>query len=219
MFENLRIIAEMQSPVCYNDFLKFDNIISAAKAKDILKDDYYINEKQAGNIQLVIDTLSKFLKFNNELCVFHASCAINEDKEFVTSYSKRWNSARDEIVKFVGKGKQEIDTARGFFKSYHSPLIYKSIPKIVFYACGNKSEIERLLQNITFLGKKSSQGYGKIKKWNIEIIDEDKSIFDGDKLMRFVPAEKIIGEYDIREAALIPPSYRQERQLVYVPFV
>lgn len=217
MFENLKITAEMQSVVCFNDFLKLDCILSAAKAKDILQGDYYTDAKQAGEIQLVIDTLSEFLKFNRELGVFHASCAVTEDKEFVTAYSKRWNSGKDECVKFVGKGKQEIDTARGFFKSYRNPLIYKPIPQVVFYACGDKQEISRLLENISFLGKKSSQGYGKIKKWTVESIDEDRSIFYGDKLMRFVPADKIKGDYDMREAAVIPPTYRDERTMCYVP--
>lgn len=224
MFENLKITAKMQTQICFNDFLRFDCILSAAKAKEILKSDYYLNPKQNGDLQLVTDTLSEFLKFNEKLKVFHASCA-TADKEFVTAYSKRWNSGKDGCVKFKGKGKQEIDTMRGFFKAYRNPLVYHTIPEVVFYASGDKAEIERLLkENIAYLGKKSSQGYGRVKEWIIKEIDSDKSIFNDGKLMRFVGVEEYINSgYPTNdslftvETATIPPAYRKEIKNCFMP--
>lgn len=224
MFENLKITAKMQTQICFNDFLRLDCILSAAKAKEILKSDYYLNPKQNGDLQLVTDTLSEFLKFNEKLKVFHASCA-TDGKEFVTAYSKRWNSGKDGCVKFKGKGKQEIDTMRGFFKAYRNPLVYHTIPEVVFYASGDKAEIERLLkENIAYLGKKSSQGYGKVKEWTVEIIDEDKSIFNNGKLMRFVGIEEYINNgYPTDESlftvetATIPPAYRKDTHICFMP--
>ena len=224
MFENLKITAKMQTQICFNDFLRLDCILSAAKAKELLKSDYYLNPKQSGDLQLVIDTLSEFLKFNEKLKVFHASCA-TDGKEFVTAYSKRWNSGKDGCVKFKGKGKQEIDTMRGFFKAYRNPLVYHTIPEVAFYASGDKAEIERLLkENIAYLGKKSSQGYGKVKEWTVEIIDEDKSIFNNGKLMRFVGIEEYINNgYPTDESlftvetATIPPAYRKDTHICFMP--
>ena len=223
MFEKLKITAKMRSQVCFSEYLRFDCILSAAKAKDILANSYYSQGKQCGDIQLVIKTLSKFLKFNEQLGVFHASCAMS-DNEFVTAYSKRWNSGFDRAVKFKGKGRQEIDTARGFFKAYRNPIVYHSMPEIVFYAVGDKAEIERLLQNIAYLGKKSSQGYGEVAEWKVEIIDSDQSILDGDKLMRIVPVETYLKAYpelsddmNTAELAVIPPAYRKEKTLCFVP--
>lgn len=224
MFENLKITAKMQTQICFNDFLRLDCILSAAKAKELLKSDYYLNPKQTGDLQLVIDTLSQFLKYNEKLKVFHSSCA-TDGKEFVTAYSKRWNSGKDGCVKFKGKGKQEIDTMRGFFKAYRNPLVYHTIPEVVFYASGDKAEIERLLkENIAYLGKKSSQGYGKVKEWTVEIIDEDKSIFNNGKLMRFVGIEEYINNgYPTDESlftvetATIPPAYRKDTHICFMP--
>lgn len=224
MFENLKITAKMQTQICFNDFLRLDCILSAAKAKEILKSDYYLNPKQNGDLQLVTDTLSEFLKFNEKLKVFHASCA-TDGKEFVTAYSKRWSGGKDRCVKFKGKGKQEIDTMRGFFKAYRNPLVYHTIPEVVFYASGDKAEIERLLkENITYLGKKSSQGYGKVKEWTVETIDKDKSIFNNGKLMRFVGIEKYINNgYPTDESlftvetATIPPAYRKDTHICFMP--
>lgn len=223
MFENLKITAKMRTQVCFSEYLRFDCILSAAKAKDILAGTYYSQGKQCGSVQLVIDTLSKFLKFNEKLGVFHASCAIS-DNEFVTAYSKRWNSAFDRAVSFKGKGRAEIDTARGFFKAYRNPLVYHAMPEIVFYAVGDKAEIERLLQNIAYLGKKSSQGYGEVAEWIVEVIDEDKSIFDSGRLMRIIPALAYVSnDYEvtddmiIEECAVIPPAYRKEKMDCFVP--
>lgn len=224
MFEPLKITAKLQTPVCFNDFLRFDNILSGAKAKDILKETYYSKRDMYGKIELVIETLSKFLKFNEELQVFHASCA-TDGKEFVTAYSKRWNSGKDRCVKFKGKGRQEIDTLRGFYKAYRNPLVYHSIPEIVFYANGDKNEIERLLnENIAYIGKKASQGYGRVKQWSVEVIDEDKSIFNNGKLMRFVDIDKfyeckypVDDSFYTTETATIPPAYRTETHLCFCP--
>ena len=219
MFENLKITAKLRAQVCFSEYLRFDCILSAAKAKELLKSEYYTNEKQYSDEETVIKTLSEFLKFNGKIGVFHASCAMS-DNDFVTAYSKRWNSAFDRAVKFKGKGKQEIDTARGFFKAYRNPLVYHSMPEVIFYAVGDKQVIERLLSdNITHLGKKSSQGYGEVANWNVEVIEEDKSIFDGDKLMRIIPASEqgVYGAYTVAETAVIPPAYRKETQLCYMP--
>lgn len=223
MFKNLKVTAKMRTQVCFSEYLRFDCILSAAKAKDILADTYYSQGKQCGSVQLVVDTLSKFLKFNEKLGVFHASCAIS-DNEFVTAYSKRWNSGLDRAVAFKGKGRAEIDTARGFFKAYRNPLVYHVMPEIVFYAVGDKAEIERLLQNIAYLGKKSSQGYGEVAEWEIEVIDEDKSIFNNGKIARIIPAlayvsneHEVTDDMNVAECAVIPPAYRKEKMDCFVP--
>lgn len=223
MFQNLKITAKMRTAVCFSEYLRFDCILSAAKAKELLADKYYLQGKQYSSADTVIETLSKFLKFNEKLGVFHASCAVS-DNEFVTAYSKRWNSGLDRAVKFKGKGRAEIDTARGFFKAYRNPLVYHVMPEIVFYAVGDKAEIERLLQNIAYLGKKSSQGYGEVSEWIVEVISEDKSIFDGEKLMRMIPCVSYVeagysvpADMNTAELAIIPPAYRAEKKLCFVP--
>lgn len=223
MLQNLKITAKMRTAVCFSEYLRFDCILSAAKAKELLADKYYLQGKQYSSADTVIETLSKFLKFNEKLGVFHASCAVS-DNEFVTAYSKRWNSGFDRAVKFKGKGRAEIDTARGFFKAYRNPLVYHAMPEIVFYAVGDKAEIERLLQNIAYLGKKSSQGCGEVSEWIVEVIDDDKSIFDGEKLMRMVPCVSYVeagysvgADMNTAELAVIPPAYRVEKKLCFVP--
>lgn len=219
MFENLKITAKMKTGVCFGEYLRFDCIISAAKAKELMQSDYYKNGKDYKSTDIVIKTLSEFLKFSEEYGVFHASCAMS-DNQFVTAYSKRWNSALDRCVKFNGKGKQEIDTSRGFFKSYRNPIVYHAMPEIVFYAVGDKQKIKQLLDdNIHYIGKKASQGYGEVAKWQVTTIDSDKSIIDNGRLMRIVPVSDKFKSFGntIIQAAVIPPAYRKETMLCYAP--
>jgi len=111
----------------------------------------------------------------------------------------------------------DITIAIGEFKSYHNNLIYKTTDKIVFYACGDKKKISQLLNGyISFVGKKSSQGFGSVTKWTIEEIEEDYSFVKNGIPMRYIPltlVEKLgidssSNQLYSKEVALIPPSYR-----------
>lgn len=214
-FTNLKITAKMVSGVSFVDPLRLDCILSAAKAKEILQTDYYINGKQAGDGELVIKTLSEFLEYDPVSKVFKASCGfVDSDREFCTSFTKRWRGSRDEIVKFVGKGKAEIDTARGSFKSYHRNIIYRPCNTVTFYARGFGDMISDLLNNhIAYIGKKSSQGFGEIKEWIVEEIDEDYSFFKDGQPSRPLPLSAFPFYKDdglIKDAALIPPAWRND---------
>ncbi len=216
---NLKITAKICGNIAYIDALRFDCILSAAYAKSVLQSDYYTSTKQCGSVELIINTLSEFLKFRQgveTVGIFHASVGfIKNGQDFVSSYSKRWNGKCDEFVKFVGKGRAEIDTARGGFKSYHNHIIYKACDEIVFYACGDGKKIAELLKNINYLGKKSAQGYGIVKQWIVEEIDEDLSLFHDGKPSRFLPIIDLDIEFDsdksdIGYSALIPPAWRRD---------
>lgn len=223
MFQNIKITAQMATPVAFIDPLRFDCILSAAYAKSILGTDYFTNGKRSGNAKMIIATLSQFLAYDEEAKIFHASCAIGDSKEFVVSYSKRWTSKFDDKVAFKGKGKQIIDTSRGQFKSYHKNIIYKPFKEIVFYAVGDIDKISALIrENIHYLGKKSSQGFGHVKEWTFEIVDEDRSIMYNDDPMRFLPVEAFsdcnIQSNRVQIEPLIPPAWRNDcKALCFCP--
>ena len=66
--------------------------------------------------------------------------------------------------------------------------------------------------------------YGKVKEWAVEVINNDKSIFNDGKLMRFVGIEEYINAgyqtddslFTI-ETATIPPAYRKETGICFMP--
>jgi len=85
------------------------------------------------------------------------------DEEFGTEY-----------VDFQGR-RGKVDIKAGHYKSYRTPLVVVLMPKVEWYAVGDKDEVERLLALVTHLGKKRSQGYGRVQKWTVESWSEDLS--------------------------------------------
>jgi CRISPR type IV-associated protein Csf3 len=213
MFKNLKITAMMSSPICAIEPISLDAIISAAKAMEIVGDDYYSGKNVCGSKEMIDGILSKI--FDKKYDVYCASIGIGENREFIGSWSKRWDTRNDGIVKQDKKGKHRADTGSGYFKNYHMPMILKSYKNIVFYARGDKEELKRLLDNnIHSVGKKRSQGYGRISKWVIEEIGEDNSIVNEVVLMRHIPFEHKDELGDIKhyvaEKPLIPPYWRND---------
>lgn len=217
MFKNFKVIAYMRTPIATIEPIILDSVISSAYAKDLLKSNYYQGENIHGDEFLVIETLSKIL--DRKYDVFCTSQGIGENREFVSSWVKRFNNTDEDLIKFRGKGKKRIDVGGGPMKNYHMPIVLRSYKTIDFYVRGDMEEVKRLLTTqIGYLGKKGSQGFGQIKEWKFEEIEEDYSIFKDGKLMRPIPAlhyenEKLIQQ----EHPLTPPYWREERIMCTIP--
>ena len=78
----------------------------------------------------------------------------------------------------------------GLFKSFHLPLRVVDCDRVVWFAVlhDSKSSLRHELKDVHFLGKKSSQGYGAISKWEVEDADADHSWWSDGVLMRPLPA-------------------------------
>lgn len=64
-------------------------------------------------------------------------------------------------------------------------LVYTD--KIIYYLNGDYEYIEKLLQNLNFIGKKTSIGWGKIFSIEMEELKEDYSLFKDGKASRHLP--------------------------------
>ena len=221
MFNNFKVTAYMSSPIAVTDFIILDSVIAAAIAKKINGDEYYSGENIYGSKEEVNKYLSKVL--NKKYEVYCTSIGLGKNKEYMSSWCKRWDDWHDDIVRFKGRGRHRVDIGSGFFKSYHMPLVLKTYPEIVFYVRGDLNKIKSLLENyIFYLGKKSSQGYGQVRKWEFETIEEDWSIWKDGKPMRPIPGlrcEEYIKkskDINIQEYATIPPYWRQDNRVLCV---
>jgi len=226
MFKNFKAIAHMRSPVATIDYIILDAIISAAKAKEILGEEFYSGKNIAGereDIERMLDPI-----IDKQYGVYCTSIGIGDNREYVGSWAKRWDDKNDDMVDFGGKGKERIDIGAGTFKNYHMPLVLKSYKTITFYVRGNMEEISRLLETyISYLGKKGSQGYGHINKWEFEEITMNYSIFNDGEIMRPVPVDKCQDylehifekqqNINIMQHATIPPYWRKEKELCVIP--
>jgi len=220
MFKNFKAVAHMKSPIATIDPIILDAILSAAKAKEILQEEFYSGGNKYGTKEMIEGMLDPIL--DKKYGVYCTSIGIGDNRESVSSWAKRWDDKDEDFIKFKSKGKQRVDAGAGHFKNYHMPLVTKSYKTITFYVRGNLEEIERLLKNyIFYLGKKSSQGFGQIKEWEFLGIEQDYSIWKNEKPMRPIPADKckeIIKEFTIRQHPVIPPYWRKDNmELCVVP--
>lgn len=88
---------------------------------------------------------------------------------------------------------KQIPVTGGKHKSYRLPLRVRVVPQVVWYAIGDRKEVHRLLKRVQYLGKKTSQGYGRVTGWQVENIDEPDVTWyaktdQGSVLMRPLPA-------------------------------
>lgn len=219
MFKNFMAIAYMRTPIAAIDPIILDSIINAAKAKEILGDEFYAGANVYGDKQTIDDTLGPIL--DKQSGVYCTSAGIGENREFVGNWVKRWDSDNDDIVDFGSRGKVRTDIGSGQLKNYHMPIVLKSYKIITFYIRGDMEEIQRLLKdNIYYLGKKGSQGYGQISKWKFAEIEANWSAWKDDKPMRPIPIsecenyiEKMMRQNQhiaTRRYPTIPPYWRND---------
>ncbi|NLZ54649.1 MAG: hypothetical protein GX892_16220 [Thermoanaerobacteraceae bacterium] len=105
-------------------------------------------------------------------CSFACYVPLKENRRY---WHKRFDQDMGEQYIDFGGRRGAINVKSGQYKNYRMPLNYILTPKIEWYAVGDKTEIELLLQYITHIGKKPSQGMGKTSKWTVEEWPEDLS--------------------------------------------
>lgn len=144
----------------------------------------------------------------------------SHDIEGQDHWNKRFDSAFADLVDF-GQRRGKIIVEQGQYKAYHMPIFYRVAEWVEWYCVGDKAEIELFLSTLTHIGKKVSQGWGRVAEWSIERWPEDWSVWRDGQLMRGIPAEDIadlgkpynLGNYGIR------PSYwkANNKRLLAIP--
>lgn len=104
--------------------------------------------------------------------------------------------ATEEAALLATDERKIVSTTNAWTKSYRLPLRVIRIPCIKWFAVGNRREILKLLRkDCHALGKKVSDGYGRVSGWEVERVDEDCSWFvphpSGRVLMRPLPLDAL----------------------------
>ena len=232
MFKNFKVIAHLGSPLCAIDDIILDSVISAAMYKDLLKDDYYFGSNKYGTKEQIDSMLSAIL--DKQYGVYCTSYGFGNDRETISSWSKRFDVKNDDLIKFTGKAKHRVDLGAGYFQNYHIPIVLKSVKTLTFYVRGDMERIKYLLENyIFYLGKKPSQGYGEIRYWEFEEIKDNISVLNKEnKNMRNIPFNEISDileqnastsknksedfTFNLKKMPVIPPYWRPDCKKVCV---
>jgi CRISPR type IV-associated protein Csf3 len=124
--------------------------------------------------------------------------------ESKTFFTKQNRLRFQHMVDFRGK-RGKIETKSGRYKPLHVHVHARHALYIDWYCTGHRAEIEDLLRFCTHLGKKSSQGWGEVLRW--EIVDWPEAWYlngPGGKLMRAVPTRGPGYLYGIRPSYWLP---------------
>ncbi|MBW2084456.1 MAG: hypothetical protein JRI54_00270 [Deltaproteobacteria bacterium] len=113
-------------------------------------------------------------------------------REEIVHWHKRLDF--DDAQKYIdfGKKRGKVNVKSGQYKNYRMPLVTYLMPKLEWYAVGEKNKIEILLKYVTHIGKKRSQGFGRVVRWTVGEWPEDLSY------LRAIPDENGDVEMGIR---------------------
>lgn len=136
-------------------------------------------------------------------CGLHVACVSNPIvAEPLCDDVAHYTSALDtsQALRLELKERTKVMQSGGRFKSFRLPLRLQVLDRIVWFAVlrDQASDLRKLLKQCTHIGKKTSQGYGRVKEWIVETVDHDWSWFaespDGPVLMRSLPASIALPE-------------------------
>jgi CRISPR type IV-associated protein Csf3 len=206
-FKTLRVRAYLQTGVISDQFLPLDGILYFHLVRKTMGEQFISkpgesNVREGASVTLPIKKAGP----KNDAWFYHCSFAqwpqdVVEDQTF---YVKRFDLALSGLLADTKK----IEIARGKYKAYHVNVYYRHALYVEWYCTADKEELEKLLAFCTHLGKKTAQGWGAVKKWEVIEWPEDWAIRGpGNKLMRSVP---IMGDgflYGVR------PSYWNDRHV------
>lgn len=189
MYEFLKITAHLQSGIIAPEGMPLDGVLMFQKIRE--RDGFQFVTTTEDIFPETDNPIElPFAKHNDGRSDWFWACSFavwpNNTVHGTDYWNKRFDLNLAGLIDWKGKV-QKIDTSQGKFKPYHMPVFYRMAPTIHWYAVGNKPEIERLLYFCTHLGKKTSQGWGAVRQWNIESYSFDWSISDGVKLLRPIP--------------------------------
>jgi CRISPR type IV-associated protein Csf3 len=83
--------------------------------------------------------------------------------------------------------RKSLLTASGPYKMRFVPIRCMLIPKVVYFFRGDKTEVNKLLKGVFAIGKHRNIGYGFVRDFEFQEMEEDYSVFSGNVLMRSIP--------------------------------
>lgn len=207
--KNLKVVARLlDGRVNSNDgIFNLDSILAYAWMLVHYPDDLFNNNLQLDNLVEPNLPLAK-----DENGRWKTSLGFYKQyTELIEYWHKKINDFDAQVYVDFGKRRGKIDSTSGEYKAYRMPQLIRVISDIEFYCVGDPEEIQKYLSLVTNIGKKGAQGYGYVKEWVIEEIEEDYSETGPYGIMRHIPFTGSLPmdgqNYQIRKMRLKPPYH------------
>jgi len=96
--------------------------------------------------------------------------------EWEERQSKRFDTTHNALI-LAEKNRKALLIASGPYKQRYSPLRVRLIDQICWFSRCDKKETNKLLKSILSVGKGRNYGYGLVRSWEFEPVEEDYSLF------------------------------------------
>lgn len=191
--DNLQIIAHMATPlVAYDDWSpSLDALIEYQLLERLgLIEPNPTEASVLKNLPILFEQMPIARKMLNGQWYWAVSSPhYIENHQQTTRFRKRWDY--QELHLDWGKKRAKVNGSEGHFKAYDKPRYDREMQTIHWFAVGDRDRILELLQPVTNLGKKRSQGCGQVHKWEVLPFEHDWHLWRGDKLARPMPVGMI----------------------------
>ncbi len=191
--DNLQTIAHMASPlVAYDDWSPSLDALLEYVLLDRLNliTPNPTKEDAERNLPLIFEQMPIARKMlNGEWYWAVSSPHYIENHQQTTRFRKRWDYQEHHLE--WGKKRAKVSGSEGHFKAYDLPRYDREMQTIHWFCIGDRDRILELLQSVTHLGKKRSQGCGQVHKWEVLPFEHDWHLWRGDKLARPMPVNMI----------------------------
>lgn len=189
LIKDLRIRAYLQSPAVCDPFLPLDGIMYYHATRDMMGPQVMSTPGQSA-VAEAKGVVVPFIKLNRESDAWFYACSFaqwpDHTIENETFYVKRFDQQFGQFIDTSKRGKVEL--RKGRYKNYHNALYTRTALYVDWYGVGDPERIRDLLRFCTHIGKKTSQGYGSVLRWEVSDWPENWSTRGpGGKLMRAVP--------------------------------
>jgi len=170
--KNLKIVFKMKTPYIVDRYMTIDSLLLNVYFNKLRRENK-IGKNEFVNTEDYLDRISSILEVKNGVVSGSIWYIPKEEQLLVQNISIIKKIDSKEFGKYTNHYK--IDSSRGEFKAYKFGLESFLTKSIYFYIRGDKKQISQLLNEVKFIGKKRSYGYGEIEDINIIEIDKDKS--------------------------------------------
>lgn len=191
--DNLQIIAHMATPlVAYDDWSpSLDALIEYQLLERLgLIEPNPTEASVLKNLPILFEQMPIARKMLNGQWYWAVSSPhYIENHQQTTRFRKRWDY--QELHLDWGKKRAKVNGSEGHFKAYDKPRYDREMQTIHWFCIGDQPAIAELLQPVTNLGKKRSQGCGQVHKWEVLPFEHDWHLCRGNSLARPIPVGMI----------------------------